>query len=287
MKISYIQNNNSKSTETRISYNLIKEFEKQNIEILLNECDNTCDFILSINGLSQNKTFKPFKSKYPHIKTIMYVWDLYPWTPYARGYSDIKEYTEIWVPSHEVILRLHEIYNVNPDKCKVVKCYAEFFEDINNSKSNTNHIYHAVRSYQDPNKGFTERACELLDLPLIKSEHNLSFEEYKETILKSAFLVLEYKEASTGGLTMLEGYYHGKNLLFSDSIYQGGRDYFGDRAYYFKDGDFDDFTEKIQMLWNIKDEYVNLEDRKKFCEQYTIEAMTGRIIENLKRLKSE
>jgi glycosyltransferase involved in cell wall biosynthesis len=86
---------------------------------------------------------------------------------------------------------------------------------------------------------------------------------------------------------MLEGYYHGKNLLFSDSIYQGGRDYFGDRAYYFKDGDFDDFTEKIQMLWNIKDEYVNLEDRKKFCEQYTIEAMTGRIIENLKRLKSE
>lgn len=285
MKISYIQNSDLRSTETRISYNLIEQFQKHGIEILVNQCDSSCDFILSINGLSQNNLFKRIKSDYPNIKTVMYVWDLYPWTPYSNGYGNIRDYTEIWVPSNEVILRLKEIYNVDPTKCKVVKCYAEFFEDDKDLKFNTDHIYHSVRVYDDPNLGFTEKACEELNLPLIKSEHNLSFEEYKETVLKSAFLVLEYMEASTGGLTLLEGYYHGKNILLSDSIYQGGKDYFGDRAYYFKDGDFEDFTKKIKMLWDIKDDYVDLEDRKEFCKQYTIEAMTDRIIENLKRLK--
>ena len=282
MKISYIQNiNYQNSTETRISYNLINKFKEKGIEILLNECDNSCDYILSINGLSQYDIFNNIVKHYPSIKSIMYVWDMYPWTPYASGYNNLKNYDEIWVPSNEVILRLKEIYDVDINKCKVIKGYAEFFEDTNNLCLNDNFIYHPVRSYPDANKGFTEKACMELEYNFKVPNHSLNYEQYQQTVLQCSFLVTEYNEASTGGLTLLEGYYHGKNILLSDSIYQGGKDYFGDRAYYFKDGDFEDFKEKIQMLWNIKDKVVDLKDRKEFCKQYIIDAMVTRIINNL------
>lgn len=285
MKISYIQGDDLISTETRISYNLIEQFSKQGIEVLVNQCDEFCDFILSINGLSQNTIFKQFKSQYPNIKTIMYVWDLYPWTSYSKEYDNIKDYTEIWTPSKEVILRLKEIYSINKNKCKVIKCYTKFFDSKPTNDKEDKFIYHCVRDYNDPNYGFINRACDELKLKLLRSYHNLSQEQYRNAVLNCAFLVTEYKEASTGGLTLLEGYYHGKNVLLSDSKYQGGNDYFGDRAYYFKDENFEDFKEKVQMLWDIKDEPVDLEDRRKFCKKYTIDAMVSRIINRLNKLK--
>ena len=108
--------------------------------------------------------------------------------------------------------------------------------------------------------------------------------EYKRNILSCAFLVTEYMEASTGGLTLLEGYYHGKQVLLSDSIYQGGRDYFGDRSFYFKDGNYDDFKDKVNFLWNMEDE-TNLTDRRKFCKQYDIEIIVDEIINRLNSSK--
>jgi hypothetical protein len=287
MKISYIQNKDIRSTETRITYNLIEKFKERGIEVLINECTSDCDFILCLNGLSQFPLFQSIKKDFPYIKSIMYVWDLYHWTQYTQGYNSIKNCDEVWTPSNEVILRLKEIYSVNKGKCKVIKCYTKFFDSNSTQiiKPEDKFIYHCVRDYNDPNHKFINRACDDLKLNLIRSHHNLSQEQYRDTILNCAFLVTEYREASTGGLTLLEGYYHGKNILLSDSKYQGGNDYFGDRAYYFKDGDFEDFKEKVQMLWDIKDEPVDLEDRRKFCKKYTIDAMVDRIINRLNKLK--
>jgi hypothetical protein len=285
-KISYIQNMYASGTETRISRNLIPEFNKRGIDIIINDCDDECEFILSINGLSQLPHIREISDLHPSKKVILYVWDLYPWTQYAKDYDWInaKEIVEIWVPSQEVSLRLNEIYNVPASKTKVVKCYAEFFEDTNNVSSNRDYVYHFARDYKDPNFEFTNKACDDLNIPYIRSTHNLDFEEYKNTVLKSSFLVTEYMEASTGGLTLIEGYYHGKNILISDSIYQGARDYFGDRAYYFKDGDIEDFKAKVKMLWELKED-VDLKDRRQFCQQYTIESMMDRILKNLNSLK--
>jgi hypothetical protein len=285
-KISYIQNLNVRGTETRLSYNLIPEFNRRGIGLIINDCDDECEFILSINGLSSLPRIREISDNHPTKKVIVYVWDLYPWTEYAKGYDWIKakEIVEIWVPSNEVALRLNEIYDIPTSKVKVVKCYTEFFEDINNISSNRDYVYHFARDYKDPNFKFTDKACDALNIPYIRSAHNLDFEKYKDTILRSSFLVTEYMEASTGGLTLIEGYYHGKNILISDSTYQGARDYFGDRAYYFKDGDIEDFKSKVKMLWELKED-VDLQDRKQFCQQYTIEGMMDRIIERLNLLK--
>ena len=95
MKISYIQGHDTTSTETRITFNLISKFIEKGITILINDCDDTCDFILCMNGLSQNSRFKSISERYPNIKSIMYVWDLYPWTNYARGFVSVNNYIYI------------------------------------------------------------------------------------------------------------------------------------------------------------------------------------------------
>lgn len=135
----------------------------------------------------------------------------------------------------------------------------------------------------DPNFGITNKACQHLNIPLVRGNHSFTEEKYRDTILSCSFLVTEYMEASTGGLTLLEGYYHGKNVLVSDSIYMGAKDYFGDRAYYFKDGDINDFARMIHYLWNL--EYTpDLEERREWCKQYTIDAMVDRILNRLGEL---
>jgi len=287
MKISYIQNTHVLGTETRLSFNLIDEFRKKGIDVIVNGCDDECDVILCMNGLSQFPTVKNISNKYPNKKVIIYVWDVYPWTSYASGYDDIKQVaTEIWVPSSEVALRLNEIYNISKHKIKVIKSYVEFFDHDHNNSISRKFVFHPVRNYSDPNYGFTERACDELNIPCIRSNHSLNYEEYKETILNCSFLVTEYMEASTGGLTLLEGYKHGKNVLISDSIYQGARDYFGHRAYYFKDGDYEDFKNKIKMLWEL-DEEIDLKDRNEFCKQFDKETIVDEILKNITRIKDE
>ncbi len=294
MKISYIQNDNLSSTETRLSYNLMDKFKERGIEILLNSCSDDCDFILSMNGLSQANSIKEATHVFPNIKSISYVWDLYPWTEYAVDHDYIQNLTELWVPSHEVKLRLNQIYKIDYSKIQVIKTYVEFFEDENNELTNNGFIFHPVRDLPfDPNYKFCQNICENLDIPYVGSgnkdsdESKPSFEQYKTNVLTCAFLTTEYMEASTGGLTLLEGYYHGKNVLVSDSKYMGADDYFGYRAYYYKDGDIEDYKNKIQMLLEkSKEPVTDLEDRKKFCEQYRIDNMVNQIINRLNQLKN-
>lgn len=285
MKISYIQNTSAMgSTETRISFNLIDKLKENDVDVLINKCDDDCDFILCINGLSQIDLFSEISESFPDKKKIMYVWDCYPWTDYFHDYYWVSNCDEIWTPSNEVILRLNEAYKIPVDKCKVVKCYAEFFEDDGNIVTNEKFIYHPVRMYNDPNLGMIKNICDELNIPLNRSNHSLDYYDYKKTVLTCSFIVTEYMESSTGGLTLIEGYYHGKNILVSDSIYQGAKDYFGNRAYYFKQGDYDDFKSKVKMLYE-KNDVVDLEERREWCKQYTIDAMVNRIINSLKELQ--
>ena len=289
MKICFIQGDDLRSTETRISSNVVEKLRDYDIEVLINECHENCDLLVSINGLSHYGGFEQIRKTFPHIKTVMYVWDLYPWTQYTQGRDGLKEYNQIWVPSNEVLLRLVEFYNVDINKCKVIKAYAEIFEAEEDQIKNNKFAYHPVRKYKDPNFGFTDTGSLATDITMVRSEHKLTYEQYKEQVLSCSFLVTEYHEASTGGLTLLEGYYHGKDVLLSDSKYEGGKDYFNDRAYYFKDGDIDDFIEKYKFLYersfNYKLSDYELAERKQFIkDNYTIDVMAKNIYLALQEL---
>tara|TARA_R100000231_G_C5321895_1_gene163697 strand:+ start:179 stop:1063 length:885 start_codon:yes stop_codon:yes gene_type:complete len=281
---------NAESTECRIAYKVLNCIKAKGISIITNlenfseEDINSCDIILCISG-SEHDTeplYKKFAIKYPHMKRILYLWDLYPW---VKKYNIIPFpfYNEIWVPSNEVSLRVKELYS-SSQKTKIIKCFFESFEGEKARNLEKDFIFHPLRAYKDSNYRFLEKACEKLNINVLRPEHSLTFDEYKQAILNCSFLVCEYSEASTGGLSLLEGYYHGKNVLLSDSKYQGGKDYFGDRAFYFKDGDLSDFIDKVDMLHKKSKDPVDLQDRRSFCKIYSKSAMATRVINALKEI---
>lgn len=296
MKICLIVGTDLGSTETRIMHQLVPYLEKLGATVLINTCYEDFDFIIG-GSVGVSSEISRASNILPNIKLINYVWDLYPWVVNSNMY-DFKSYSEvlnrsveIWCPSKEVLIRAEELYGLG-NKCHIIKSYAEFYEDENNIISNNNFIYHPVRPYNDPNLGILDTVCSELQYDLFRggNVHKLSYDEYKEKVLTCSFLVTEYHEASTGGLSLLEGYYHGKDILLSDSTYQGGQDYFGDRAYYFKDGDINDLKDKIIMLWNKSKNHIitkeELLDRRSYCTQFFIESMANNIIKRLKVLNA-
>ena len=102
-------------------------------------------------------------------------------------------------------------------------------------------------------------------------------------------MVNELYEASTGGLTLLEGLQHGKVSLVSNSPYMGAGEYLQDNAYYFQHDDFDDFERKVLDLWNSdKVKNVDVEKCKKFCDNHmTLDQMVKTMIARLEDLKGK
>ena len=74
----------------------------------------------------------------------------------------------------------------------------------------------------------------------MNDNHHRSEEEFQKWLAEANLLLCPYYEASTGGLSLLEGFNIGKPVLVCDSPYLGAKDYFGDNAFYFKNGDYED-----------------------------------------------
>ena len=67
MKICFIQGHDLRSTETRISSNVVEKLRDYDIEVLINECHENCDLLVSINGLSHYGGFEQIRKTFPHI----------------------------------------------------------------------------------------------------------------------------------------------------------------------------------------------------------------------------
>ncbi len=265
----------------------LPELSKRDITILDNYVDDTTDFII---GASHSQCSRIFNEiiKRPSIKLINYNWDLYPWVVQENIqewhlYGNIlSKSIEVWAPSSEVISRTREIYGDDiANKSIVLKTFARFFKT--NAKIEDNrYVYNPLRNYyKDPNYGWLDRAGKILNIPIYKSEHRLAELQFQEKILGSSFMVCEYYEASTGGLTLLEGYYHGKPVLISDSPYMGAIEYFGDRAFYFKHNNFDDFLEKVNDMW-YNTPKLDLNFTRTIEDELSLEKMVDKMVERLR-----
>lgn len=276
----------------QFSHKIVDEFENFGFEVLRNYCTDDCDFIIGISH-SQLNTIARLNYFFPKIPMINYNWDLYGWVDVSsssgynwKGYGELlKKTLEIWTPSKEVNLRTEEFFGLG-NRCKVIKSYARLFE-YNGDIRDERYIFQPMRYYKhDKNFGWLKRACIELDIPLYESLHKLSEPEFQKKIAECSFLVTEYHEASTGGLTLLEGYRLGKPVVVSDSKYMGARDYFGDRAIYFKDGDYADFKNTIKQVWG-KTPILDIQDCREFTDRYSVNYMVSEMVERLRFLKQE
>lgn len=267
----------------------VPEFRRQGVEVLKNTVSKDCDFIVC-TGQARLNQWKDFHKKHPNIPMVNYVWDFYEWVwKSPRGYDwhgygeYLKKCKELWCPSQEVKTRMEEYFKLG-SQCQIIPTWARFFSVDDSKICDKRYVYNPLRIIPDRNVGWIEKVCKELKIPLVQSKHKLSEAQFQKTIVECSFMVCDYYEASTGGLTLLEGYYHGKPCIISDSPYMGAKDYLGDKAIYFKHNDIDDLKRVVKNLWENPKSF-DLEKTRKAFTHLTLEGMVKQMIERLHVLK--
>lgn len=213
------------------------------------ELDKDCEMIFCGSVFKSAHVAKESK-KFPDIPIVHYNWDIYPfqvennpelWQPYLQ---ELKRAAEILVPSLCTVRRTIEYVGKT---AVVVKAPIHPFET--EVKTPGDFVMDPMRHYPDFGCGAVERACKQLGIPYL-NDKTMSWTDYKKAIGNCRFIVSSYDEASTGSLSLLEAYWHGKTVLLSNSKWNGGYDYFGHRAIYFQFDSFDNLVSEIARLWH-------------------------------------
>lgn len=183
---------------------------------------------------------------------VNYCWDFYKWAhegkhdlPWARYADFLRKSALVIVPSSSQKLRLKEMLGIDS---VVVKTSIPVYDA---ETSDGGYVLDPVRYYyHDPNCYWVRDACAELGIPFVHSEHGHTIEEFQKLVANCRLLTCGYIEASTGGLSLMEGLYLGKPSLVSDSPYMGARDYLGEWGNYFRYDSYADLKEKLKSLFD-------------------------------------
>jgi len=220
---------------------LVEELRRFGIDCQLEPTED-CSFIFC-GTLWKFGLVQEWRKKCAIIPTIHYNWDCYPfqlmelgngyvrsdphlWDPYIE---DLKVCRDIWVPSYCTTSRTKEFTD---RESIIIKTSIRPWEI--ETTTTGDYIIDVVRWYPDYCHTIMKDSCKSVSVPLIQTQNNLPWEEFKTTVANCRFMVSGQFEASTGGLTLLEGYWHGKPSLISNSPRHGGIDYLGERATYYQ-----------------------------------------------------
>jgi len=272
----------------------IPVFESKGVKVDHNSIHPKTDFII-MTTQAWVQIVDNFHNTFPHIPIISLTLDFYKtvWTapnPHGYNWKLYKHYLnkskELWCISNEVILRMKE-EGIDANKCKLMKLWARFF-DYKEKVADKGYILSPLRPYKwDKNYGWLEKACQELNIPLFLSNHKLSEEEFRKTIADCSFMCCDMHEASTGGLTLLEGLNLGKVSVVSDSPYMGASDYLGNLAIYFNDNSYENFKETIKTTWENRP-VLDPNEYKAHCSNHpTIEDNVDFMIQRMRSILKE
>ena len=215
------------------------------------------DALLGMGVTLMEETFAA-KEQYPNVPLFLYNWDCYEWvwTNPRPGEYDYKRYgelvrlaTEVWVPSECTRKRTYQWWPWTK-KCEIILSACPWWEWPEDDIKDDGFALCALRDIPDPWCGVFEKCCEEIGMSYKSLKHEASEYDYKYAITHCRFIVDHYYEASTGGLSLMEAYYHGKPALISDSEWNGGIDYMGDRAWYFNYPDLNSFKGMLRSMYN-------------------------------------
>lgn len=205
---------------------LANELEKLGINCSL-VLDESCQAIFCGSVYRSQMTTSVIKYSKSKVPVFHYSWDIYPfqvesdptlWLPYIE---QLKACREIWVPTFSCVHRclqycgrmphvIHPAFKPYSPKPEVT--YGDYVVDV-------------VRKYPDPNANLCREVCDELGIKCIETDCKMPWEEFKRTIAGARLLVSAQYEASTGGLTLLEGTQLGKRCLVSNSPFNGASEF--------------------------------------------------------------
>lgn len=215
------------------------------------------------------------KSVAEKAKVLNYCWDYYLWAHGGKhanydwkGYSEmLKKSDAVIVPSSSQQRRLKELLDIDST---VVHAGIDTYE---HEISDKRFVLDPVRDYpDDENCYWTRQACKELGIPIVHTEHGLSEEKFRDLVSSCTFMTCGYREASTGGLSLMEGLWNGKPSLTSDSPYMGATDYLGKFGTYFKYDDYEDLKLKLRDMFDNPPK-IDKEEARKHMQNYTFASM--------------
>lgn len=227
---------------------LIPELADKRNDVLVNECSEDADLIISTSH-TQWEITKELHEKYPDIPLIVWNWDWFDCVDKSR--VDWREYIKLMKES--VVWSADKYTAEITEKDTGIKSYNYFYGFINPDEwggENNDWGYIMMGSRKDPNKRFDWfiRAASELGIPYKAYHPEInSRRDYIRTLKNCSFLVMASREESIGGLTPMEAAYNKKPILVSD--YPSCKEVWGDDAVYFKRHDFDDFKKQMKWLW--------------------------------------
>ena len=217
----------------------------------LAESDNKPDAIVAMGVGVMDVTYEALH-RWPTVPLYCYHWDCYSWVwdrprigeyDYRRYGHLLSHAREVWVPSACTARQTKQWWNL---ESHVILSSCPWWD---RPTTDLGYALCTLRKVPDLWCDEFESACADIGIPFIRSDHALSYEDYKQTVANCRFIISHYEEASTGGLTLLEGYRLGKPCLLNDSELNGGRDYLQDRAFYFRSGDATNFRDVMQQMY--------------------------------------
>lgn len=232
-------------------------------------------FLASIFKLNEAMSLKAEFKK----PIVVYCWDYYLWKHKSDALWEkyaifLRKADLVLVPSTGQQRRLKELLDIDS---VVVHTGIPTYEG---EVSDGNFILDPVRYYPEENEFWAESAAASLGIPIIHSEHQFTSEEFQELVASCTFLTCAYREASTGGLSLMEGLHLGKPALVSNSPYMGASDYLGKYGTYFQYDNFEDLQDKMWTLWQKRPKIKAGEHLK----QFTYERMGENICEAITKL---
>lgn len=267
-----------------LSY-LVPELMEYRHRVLVNNCDEDCDVIISMSHTQWAST-KAIHEQYPEIPLITYNWDWYDYI--NKSGIEWKEYIELMRQSKEV----WSSSKITADNCEkdlgiVSKLYLyAFIMPYEWKGENRDWGYIMMASREDPNKRFDwyKKAAIELDIPFKAYHPNInSREDYIRTLKNCSFMVSASKEESIGGLTLIEAAYNKKPILVGN--HAGAKEVWKDNANYFKVDSYEDFKKQMQLLWkNYKTKEIQSRAEKAYNvvkNNFMPENMAKKINENL------
>lgn len=249
-------------------------------------------YCASIGAMNQARLAKDISRK----PLAVYCWDYYLWAHEGKhynlawnwgAYADmLRSASVIFVPSKAQQLRLKELLGLDSI---VVK---SGFPTYDMSVTDEGFILDPVRYYEnDPNVRWAEKAANELGIKIIHSEHQYSLQEFRKLVASCTFMTSCYVEASTGGLTIMEGLWLGKQTLYSNSVYNGASDYLGSYGFDFKFYDYEDLKRVMKNLWDMREQGMFPTASRSYTQEYInrnfgYDKMAREICEHLTNLKS-
>lgn len=187
---------------------------------------------------------------------FVYNWDWYDWavhTPRAVEYdwahfeTLCRRAVEVWNPSLSELARYNK--RVDAGNGGIVASPVPYWTLPELPVTDGGFVLDTLRQTPDPYWGLAREACAKLGIPLVQSQHKLPFAEYCALLASCTMTVSTLREASTGGLGIVEAAWYGKPCVIPDNPENAASEY-APWGMKFKAGDVDSLAEVIKGLWD-------------------------------------